>query len=144
MKLKKRMVILSICFLIKDLNPFFYELVRDSIKIPETNLIDKTQKFSNLKISSKTLALFTLYLNIFSTIKLNIQQNTKEVKKRNMFYSISKQQLLEENSITNTELNYHIYRHFFFSLYLNRDKDNINSVLEARKSIQILKSFNNI
>ena len=118
MKLKKKVLTLSTCFLIRELDPFFYELVIDSIKIKtaKLNFRVKPKKFLNLKISTKTLALFTLYLNIFSTIKLNITKDK--------------------------ELNYHLYKYLFFDLYLKRYHK--TNTLEVKKIIQIIENIRNI
>ena len=138
-ELEKNLLILSGFFLIRNFNPFFYELVIDSINV---DLTDKTQKFQNSKISSKTLAMFTLYLNIFSTIKLGTQK--KEVNKRNMVHSIMKDKLLQfkGNEIKNSELNHHNYVCRFFDLFLSRSDE--VSLLEVRKSIQMIESLNNL
>lgn len=146
MKLKKKVLTLSTCFLIRELDPFFYELVIDSIKtkIAKLNFRLKPKKFLNLKISNKTLALFTLYLNIFSTIKLNTQKNKKKVNLKNIRTNLSYVQtnytLL--NNTKDKELNYQLYKYLFFDLYLKRYHK--TSTLEVKKIIQIMENIRNI
>lgn len=146
MKLKKKKVILSTFFLIKDLNPLFFELLIDSIKNSKKNLTIKKKKIPNLKVSNKTFTLFTIYLNIFSTKKLNTQKNEKEEvnlksTRANSLYLIIKNRLLPEIEIQDNELNSQIKKSLFF-LYLNR----YNKVRTSQmiKSIQIIKNLNKI
>lgn len=144
MKLKKKLLTLSTCFLIRELDPFFYELVIESIKIAKIRFIVKTKKFLILRISNKTLALFTLYLNIFSTIKLNSLKNKREANlersEMNLLYRQTINDLLNTNE--NKVLNYQIYKYLFFDLFLSRyQKTRTRDII---KIIQIIENFNNI
>ena len=146
MKLKKKLVTLSTCFLIRKLDPFFYELVIDSVKIATVNFIAKPKKFLNLRMSNKTLALFTLYLNIFSTIKLNTQKNRREVNlksiRTNFPYAQIKHNLLESNEVKDRDLNSQFYKNLFFDIYLSRDHK--SSTADVIKTIRIIENFSKI
>lgn len=137
MKLKKKTAILSTFFLIKDLHPFFFEVVIDSIKNSKVSLVAK----------NKNLALFILYLTIFSTKNLNTQKNIKEgvdiqKTKVNFLYSITERKLMTEIGLHFNALNPGFNKNIFFDLYLSRDNE--ASTLNVLKSIKIIKNLNNI
>ena len=143
MELNKKTRVLSTFFLIKDLNPFFYELVIDSIEISKSNLFlfAKTQKLLNLRISNKSLALFLIYLNIFSTKTVNPQKNMREEEvsiRSDLLYSNS----ITKNEIPFNKLNIQFQKRLFFNIYLSRF--NKYSAIKIRKSMQIVKNLNNI
>lgn len=154
MELNKKTKVFSTFFLIKDLNPFFYELVIDSIdsrKISKRNffLLVKTKKLLNLRISNKTLALFLVYLNIFSAKTINLQKTIKEEVniqsiRNDLLYSnsITKNKLMRENELPFNKLNPRFQKSLFFNIYLSRF--NKYSALNTRKSMQIIKNLNNI
>jgi hypothetical protein len=109
--LKKQKRILSVLFLIKNLDLGFFELLIDSITDSKKNQINK----------NKGITLFTIYLNLFSTKKLNIQPSEKKLDPKmintNLVYS-----LLKEPSIqtTNKESKVLLKKTFFSNIYFNR------------------------
>lgn len=127
MKLKKKKnAILLIFFLFKDLNPFFFGLVMDSVKnYKNISLLGKKKIPLNLRISNTTLALFMINLNIFSDGYLNLNSH--------------KNKGIE---VQFNELNLPFNKSIFFDIYLN--KYNNKSSFETIKSIQIIKNLENI
>jgi hypothetical protein len=130
MKLKeKENAILLIFFLFKDLNPFFFGLVMDSVKNSKNiSLLVKKKIPLNLRISNTTLALFMINLNIFSDEDLNLNSHKKKV--------------MAGIEVQFNELNLLFNKSIFFDIYLN--KYNKKSSFETRKSIQIIENLDNI
>lgn len=128
MKLKeKENAILLIFFLFKDLNPFFFGLVMDSVKNSKNiSLLVKKKIPLNLRISNTTLALFMINLNIFSDEDLNSH----------------KKKVMAGIEVQFNELNLLFNKSIFFDIYLN--KYNKKSSFETRKSIQIIENLDNI
>nr|YP_009327087.1 hypothetical protein [Pleurocladia lacustris]ANS57592.1 hypothetical protein [Pleurocladia lacustris]ANS57735.1 hypothetical protein [Pleurocladia lacustris] len=133
--LKKKKRIASIFFLLRALNPFFFELLMDSIKDFNKTLINK----------NKIIILFTFYLNLFSTEKLNLQKTVKELDQKiptdNELYSILKQISFSKNTM-NKELKFLFEKNFFCNLYLHRYNELLT--LQIIMSNQIIKNLDNI
>lgn len=133
MKLIKKNEILSTFFLIKDLNPFFYGVVIDSIKNSTGSLI----------IKNKTLALFLIYLNIFSTKNLNTKKRVNMGNtKANLLYPITKHKLMTNSKVPFNALNHRFNQSLFFDVYLSRYNE--KTTLKVLKEIRKIKNFKNI
>lgn len=141
--LRKFMVIRSAYSLSKDLDPFFYELILDSINNPKISFPLKNGKLRCLKISNKTLAKLNIYLNIFSNLKLNTQTNLKlnrKITKPSSLYSITKNRFLTE--VNNRELNSQLAKHLFFDTFLKRKSN--GRICQVIKCLQRIENFQDI
>ena len=132
----KKNNILSIFKSIKDLDPFFFELLMDSIS--------DSNKISILK--KKPQALLIIYSNIFATKKLNIPlakektlglQIDKVNTDVNLLYSILSIKTIQEERIVPQ-----LKKNLFYKFYLNRYNKPIAS--QVRNSIKIIKSWDKI
>ena len=124
--------------MIKDLNPVFFELLIDSVKDCNKNLGLKNKR--SLKLN-KTITLFLIYLNIFSTKKINIQENKKQI-----YVDINSVDLTKEHQILffkvlNKELEPRSPV-FFADLYSSTDYR--VSTFQKTKSAKILENLNMI
>ncbi|CAN0259829.1 unnamed protein product [Ectocarpus fasciculatus] len=124
--LKKQKRILSVLFLIKNLDLGFFELFIDSIKDSKKNQINK----------NKGITLFTIYLNLFSTKKLKIQHSERKLDPKmintNLVYSLLKQP-------TNKESKFLLRKTFFYNIYLNRFNELLTSqIIDSTQIIERL------
>lgn len=137
MKLKKKS--LSFFFIIKNLNPVFFELLLDSIKEFNENLEVKNNQIIKLRKTNKTVTLFLIYINLFSTKKINTQKNEKRV-----YVDINRVDLIEEKGrllykVLNKELKTQ-HKVYFLNRYLNRyNKINTFQLIESTQIIQNLR-----
>lgn len=139
MKLKKKKT-LQIFFLIKNLNPVFFELLIDSIKDFNKNSKFKNKQIIKLRKSNKTITLFPIYLNLFSTKKISNQETEKR-----LHVNISSPNLIKESQklllskVINKKLEPQ-YKVFFANLYLSRyNKINASQLIESTQILQNLK-----
>ena len=136
--LTKRNKILSIFHSINNFDPFFFELLMDSISDAKMNSI----------IKKKPQIFFILYSNIFTTKKLNfplIKEKTlglqmdKVNPNINLLYSIIALRTLKNiDQQVISQLN----KNLFYKFYLNRSNKILTS--QVRKSIKIIKSWEKI
>lgn len=126
--LKKQKQILSVLFLIKNLDLVFFELLIASIKDSKKNQINK----------NKVITLFTIYLNIFSTKKLKIQHSKKKLNPKmintNLVYSLSKQPSLSIKS-RKKESKSILKKIFFSNIYFNRFNELLTSQIISSTQI---------
>ena len=137
MELKKKT--LKIFFMVKDLNPVFFELLIDSVRDCNKSLPIKNKRIIKLRQSNKTITLFPIYLNLFSTKKINTQENNKRVYvNTNRVESVKeKQRLLSK--ILDKELEPQC-KFFFINLYLRRDtKISAFQIIKSTQRLQSLK-----
>lgn len=137
MKLKKKT--LQFFFLVKILNPVFFELLIDTIKDFNKNSTFKNNQVIKLKKSNKTITLFTIYLNIFSTKKISNQENEKQVyvnvkrvdlikRKKRLLYKVLNRELEPQCKV------------FFINPYLRRyNKINTFQLIQSTQILQHLK-----
>ena len=130
--LKKQKRILSVLFLIKNLDLGFFELLIDSIKDSKKKIINK----------NKDITLFTIYLNIFSTKKLKIQHSEKKLDQKtintNLIYSLLKQPSISIQA-TNKESKYLLKKTFFYKIYFNRFNELLTSqIIDSTQIIERL------
>lgn len=136
MKLKKKKT-LQIFFMIKDLNPFFFELLTDSIRDFNKNLVSKNKRIIKSRRSNKTITLFPIYLNLFSTTK-NTQVNKERVYRHSNSVDLIKKEQKLLSKVLNKEVEppcKFISNHLYLSRY------NKNSTLQRIKSIQKLQNL---
>ena len=126
--LKQQKRILSVLFLIKNLDPVFFELLIDSIKDSKKNQMNK----------NKNITLFIIYLNLFSTKKLKIQHSKEklnpQMRNTNLVYSLSKQPSLSINS-THKESKLQRKKTFFYNIYFNRFNELLTSQIMCSTQI---------
>ena len=136
--LTKRNKILSVFQSIKDLDPFFFELLMDSISDSNKTSI----------IREKPQALFIVYSNIFATKKLNIPlakektlglQIDKINTNFNLLYSLISIRSLK---IRDEEVVSQLNKNLFYKFYLNRYNKFFTS--QVKKYIKIIKSWEKI
>ena len=137
MKLKKKT--LQFFFMVKILNPVFFELLIDTIKDFNKNSTFKNNQVIKLKKSNKTITLFTIYLNIFSTKKISNQENEKQVyvnvkrvdlikRKKRLLYKVLNRELEPQCKV------------FFINPYLRRyNKINTFQLIQSTQILQHLK-----
>lgn len=137
--LKKINKISSVFKSSKDLDPFFFELLMDSIRDSNKNLI--------LKKESK--ALFIIYSNIFATKKLNLplpKEKTLGVKinKVNDNIALSSSTVTQKSAVKPGFIDkqlgcFLLKKTLFYNLYLNRYNElPISQVINYVKIIQSL------
>lgn len=126
--LTKRNNLLSVCKSIKYLDPFFFELLIDSISDSNKTLL----------LKKKPQTLFIVYLNIFATKNLNIPVLQIDKVKTNLnlrrsirTFEIKDQQLLSQ-----------IEKNLFYKFYLSRDNKLLTSRIRSYK--KIIKSWDKI
>ena len=138
MTLKKKKI-LQIFFLVRDLNPIFFELLIDSVKDLNKNLVDRNKRLIKLKKVNRTIALFSIYLTLFSTKKVNTQKNEKQI-----YVNVNKVEFLKEKQILLSKvLNRKVepkVKIFFVNFYLS-PSNNISNFHQIKKSAQILKKL---
>ena len=130
--LKKQKRILSVLFLIKNLDLGFFELLIDSIKDSKKNQINK----------NKGITLFPIYLNLFSTKKLKIQHSEKKLDPKmintNLIYSLLKQPSISIQP-TNKESKFLLKKIFFYNIYFNRFNELLTSqIIDSTQIIERL------
>ena len=130
--LKKQKRILSVLFLIKNLDLGFFELLIDSIKDSKKNQINK----------NKDITLFTIYLNLFSTKKLKIQHSEKKLDQKTintkLIYSLLKQPPISIQT-TNKESKFLLKKTFFYKIYFNRFNELLTSqIIDSTQIIERL------
>ena len=137
MKLKKKTS--KFFFMVKILNPVFFELLIDTIKDFNKNSAFKNNQVIKLKKSNKTITLFIIYLNIFSTKKISNQENEKQV-----YVNLKRVDLIKRKKrllykVLNKELELQ-YKVFFINLYLRRyNKINTFQLIQSTQILQHLK-----
>lgn len=135
--LKKQKQIISVLFLIKNLDLRFFELLIDSIKDSKKNQINK----------NKSLTLFAIYLNLFSTRRLKIQHGKKKLDLKmintNLVYSLLKQPSISISiQSTNKESKFQLKKTFFYNIYFNRFNELLTS--QIIDSTQIIESLDRV
>ena len=125
--------------MVKILNPVFFELLIDTIKDFNKNSTFKNNQVIKLKKSNKTITLFTIYLNIFSTKKISNQENEKQVyvnvkrvdlikRKKRLLYKVLNRELEPQCKV------------FFINPYLRRyNKINTFQLIQSTQILQHLK-----
>lgn len=137
MKLKKKP--LQFFFMIKILNLVFFEFVINSIKDLNKTLTVKNKQILKMRKLNKTITLFPIYINLFSTKKINTQKSEKRV-----YTDVRRVDLIKEKQILlfkalNEELEAQ-HKIFFINLYLNRyNKIIISELIESTQILQNLK-----
>ena len=130
--LKKQKQIISVLFLIKNLDLGFFELLIDSIKDSKKNQRNK----------NKSITLFAIYLNLFSTRRLKIQHGKKKLDLKmintNLLYSLLKQPSISIQS-TNKGSKFQLKKTFFYNIYFNRFNELLTS--QIIDSTQIIESL---
>nr|QWK42628.1 hypothetical protein [Lessoniopsis littoralis] len=138
---------LQILFLIKDLDPIFFEFVKDSIEYPDKKLT--FTKKESLKVCSINIniILFFIYCNIFSTKRLNAQLQQKptgDKAKGNLFYLINKnkgkQKGIGKALNKDKDLKQQFQKNFFLSINQKKNNEIISS--QILTSIGLLEDFN--
>nr|QWK42486.1 hypothetical protein [Macrocystis pyrifera] len=126
---------LQILFLIKDLDPIFFEFLIDNIKYPNKKLI--FNKDESLKASNKNILLFFIYCNLFSTKQLNKPTITKA--KDNLLYHMNKGKRRVIAKFLNKDLKQQLQKNFFFSI----SKTKVNKMVSSKilTSIKTLQNF---
>ena len=139
--LKKRNKILSVFKSSKDLDPFFFELLMDSIRDSNKTLIAKKNPQS----------LFIIYSNIFATKKLNrplAKEQTldrkfnKVTKNMNLIYSVMEQRSIRKLESNDQQVSFQLKKNLFYNLYLNRYNKLISS--QVISSLKIIQSWDKI
>lgn len=140
MKLRKKRT-LWVFFMVKNLNPFFFEVVLDSVRDLNKNLIIKNIKLLKLRQVNKFVTLFPIYLNLFSTKKLTPQttQIDRKINNKDLLKLRNKEKflldVLSKNSNTQQKL-------LIGDLYLKRF--NKISTTQIRKSTEMLLNLKNL
>lgn len=140
MKLRKKRT-LWVFFMVKNLNPFFFEVVLDSVRDLNKNLIIKNIKLLKLRQVNKFVTLFPIYLNLFSTKKLTPQttQIDRKINNKDLLKLRNKEKflldVLSKNLNTQQKL-------LIGDLYLKRF--NKISTTQIRKSTEMLLNLKNL
>nr|QWK42912.1 hypothetical protein [Laminaria ephemera] len=132
---------LQILFLIKDLDPIFFEFLTDNIEYPNKKLTFTKDK--SLKINDINIIFFFIYCNIFSTKQLNIQlqnKTTADRAKDNLLHYINKGKQRLIPKALNINLKQQLQKSFF--LIISQTKYNQMISSQVLTSIETLKSFN--
>nr|QWK44047.1 hypothetical protein [Arthrothamnus bifidus] len=129
---------LQILFLIKDLDPIFFEFLIDNIEYPNKKLT--FTKNENLKTSNTNIILFFIYCNVFSTKQLNIQLQNKPTvgtAKDNLLYYINKGKRRIIAKILNNDLKQQLQKNFFLSISQTKHNETVSSkILTSSKTLQ--------
>lgn len=132
---------LQILFLIKDLDPIFFEFLTNNIEYPNKKLTFTKDK--TLKIFDINIIFFFIYCNIFSTKQLNIQLQNKitgDRAKDNLLYSINKGKRTLIAKALNKNLKQQLQKSFVLSI--NQTKYNEMLSSKILTSVKTLKHFN--
>nr|QWE51199.1 hypothetical protein [Alaria crispa] len=131
---------LQILFLIKDLDPIFFEFLANSIEYPNKKLTFTKKENPRVRSINRNIILFFIYYNIFSTRWLNTQLQKKA--KGNLFYLIDneKQKGTEQALKNDKDLKQQLQKNFFLSI--NRRKNNKTNFSQILTSIELLNDFN--
>nr|QWK42059.1 hypothetical protein [Pterygophora californica] len=135
----------QILFLIKDLDPIFFEFLTDSIEYPNKKLT--FAKEGSLKVCSINIdiILFFIYCNISSTKRLNTELQKKlpgDKEKQNSFYLINKGKQKGIGKVLNKDkdLKQQLQKNFFLSINQTKNNEIISSKILT--SIALLEDFN--
>jgi len=111
----------------------------NSIKDLNKTLTVKNKQILKMRKLNKTITLFPIYINLFSTKKINTQKSEKRV-----YTDVRRVDLIKEKQILlfkalNEELEAQ-HKIFFINLYLNRyNKIIISELIESTQILQNLK-----
>nr|QWK43479.1 hypothetical protein [Egregia menziesii] len=123
---------LQILFLIKDLDPIFFEFLTDNIEYPNKKLTFTND--TSLKSSSINIILLFFFCNIFST---KLQNKTAGNKiKESLLYDISK----KKGKVIPNNLKQQLQKNFRFSNC--QTKDNKMSLAKFLTSTSTVQEFN--
>nr|QWK43054.1 hypothetical protein [Saccharina subsessilis] len=129
---------LQILFLIKDLDPIFFEFLIDNIEYPNKKLT--FTKNENLKTPNTNIILFFIYCNVFSTKQLNLQLQNKptvDTTKDNLLYYINKGKRRIIAKILNNDLKQQLQKSFFLSISQTKYDETVSSkILTSSKTLQ--------
>ena len=130
---------LQILFLIKDLDPIFFEFLTDSIEYTNKKLAFTKEESPKVCSIDRNIILFFIYYNIFSTRRLNIQLQKKA--KGNLFYLIDnrKQKGTWQTLKNDKDLKQQLQKNFFLSI--NQTKNNKINFSQILTSIELLNDF---
>ena len=132
---------LQILFLIKDLDPIFFEFLINNIEYPTKKLTFTKDK--TLKISDINIIFFFMYCNLFSTKQLNIQLQKKitgDRAKNNLLYYINKGKRTLIAKALNKNLKQQLQKSFFLSINQTKYNEMISS--QVLISVETLRRFN--
>lgn len=132
---------LQILFLIKDLDPIFFEFLIDNIEYPNKKLT--FTKNESLKTSNTNIILFFIFCNVFSNKHLNTQLQNKptvDTTKENLLYYINKGKRRLIAKVFNKDLKEQLQKSFFLSISQTKYNETISS--EILTSIKTLQNFN--
>ncbi len=139
---KKRTLL--VFFRVKTLNPFFFEVVLDSVRDLNKNLIVKNIKLVKLRQLNKFITLFPIYLNLFSTKKVTPQKN--QIKKerkinnnKNLLKFRNKEKFILEVLMKKPNIE---QKFLIVDLYLN--KSNKISTSQIKKSTEMILNLKNL
>nr|QWK43337.1 hypothetical protein [Ecklonia arborea] len=141
--LNKNKKIRQFFFLIKDLDPIFFEFLIDNIEYPNKKLT--FTKDERLKVSDINMLLFFIYCNIFSTEQLNLQfQNKTNVNnaKDNLLYYLNREKRRLRAKALNKELKQDLQKSFFLSINKTKNNERVVSSSKNLTSIERLQDFN--
>lgn len=140
MKVRKKRTLL-VFFMIKHLNPFFFEVILDSVRDFNKNLIGKNIKLVKLRQMNKVITLFPIYLNLFSAKKLTPQKNqiSRKITTRNLL-DLKKEERFPFESLNKKSNNE--CKLLIVDLYLNRY--NKISTSQIIKSTEMILNLNNL
>lgn len=140
MKVRKKRTLL-VFFMIKHLNPFFFEVILDSVRDFNKNLIGKNIKLVKLRQMNKVITLFPIYLNLFSAKKLTPQKNqiSRKITTRNLL-DLKKEERFSFESLNKKSNNE--CKLLIVDLYLNRY--NKISTSQIIKSTEMILNLNNL
>nr|YP_009694359.1 hypothetical protein Scana_132 [Hapterophycus canaliculatus]AYP10076.1 hypothetical protein Scana_132 [Hapterophycus canaliculatus] len=137
--LEKRNKILEVFKFIKNLDPFFFELLMDSIRDSNKTPI----------VKNKPKALFIIYSNIFTTKKLNIplikektlDLETNKVNNKITVLDLRKRSIIKLES-SDKELDLQLKKNLFYNLYLSRYNELLTS--QVLRNVKRIQSFDKI
>nr|QWK42770.1 hypothetical protein [Lessonia spicata] len=126
---------LQILFLIKNLDPIFFQFLTDNIEYPN----------KSLKISYKNIIFFFIYCNIFSTKQLNVKLQNKTTGhkfKDNLLYYINngKQRVIAK--ALNKSLKQELQKSFFLSINQTKHHEMVSFSSQILTSAETLQLFN--
>ncbi len=139
--LNKNRKTLKILFLIKDLDPIFFEFLIDNIEYPNKKLT--FTKNESIKIPNTNIILFLTYCNVFSNKQLNIQLQNKptvDTTRENLLYYINKGKRRITAKVFNNDLKQQLQKSFFLSINQTNYNETVSS--EILTSIKTLQNFN--
>nr|QWK42344.1 hypothetical protein [Postelsia palmaeformis] len=134
--LNKNRKTLQIFYLIKDLDPIFFEFLIDNIKYPNKKLI--LNKDESLEASNINIILSFIYCNVFSTKQLS--KTTANNAKDNLLYHMNKSKRRVITKFLKKELKQQFQKNFF--LNINQTKTYEMGSSKILTSIKILQNFN--